>query len=482
MYESRAHTKSLNTTQRSHCCLTLTLSLQTYTMKTAYLLSVVFSLILFNAAVAQTSVAVKVNGLQAPTVTMIVEYFMEDNWKNLQVIKDPQNGTYAAKVSFPHNGQYRFRFSSDPKRWCEFLVVKGDLPANGIELTLEYTQLKGQVIKMYDSPEQSAYMELEPKFNELSMNLDSLDRFGLKYQEREQNFAKLCADIATRYPTTWTTKLLCNVAPAPIYKGDVQFAANADTLTKYIAMHAFDAMKLDHPDLLNHIAFIRRMNLTYQYFEKNKMPEPYIDMLMKKALVSEQMTTFMFKFLLDKMIAFRNEPGLSYLITWYAEDCTENEHMEENTRNLLTALENCKPGKTIEFLTLPDVNGKMISSEKVFSENKVTILLFWRSNCSHCKEFEPKLEEYYAQYHSKGLGVYGIGTDKSQEEWAAQDKINASPWASVFLAFDQRKDFNKRFPVPSTPALIAVDQNGVVLKRLITRSKIESEIKELLGL
>ena len=156
--------------------------------------------------------------------------------------------------------------------------------------------------------------------------------------------------------------------------------------------------------------------------------------------------------------------------------------MEDNTRNLLIALDNVKPGKTIEFLTLPDASGTMISSKKVFQENKVTILLFWRANCSHCREFEPKLEEYYAQYHNQGLGVYAIGTDKTQEEWLAQDKINESPWPSVFLAMDQRKDFNKRFPVPSTPTLIAVDSNGVVLKRLITRSKIESEIKELLGL
>jgi thiol-disulfide isomerase/thioredoxin len=203
---------------------------------------------------------------------------------------------------------------------------------------------------------------------------------------------------------------------------------------------------------------------------------------MKKALVSESMTSYMFKFLLDKMISFRNEPGLSYLITWYADDCTEEGHMEENTRNLLQALENCKPGKTIEMLSLPDVNGKMHPMKKTIAENKITIILFWRANCSHCKEFEPKLEEYYAQYHAKGLGVYAIGTDKTQEEWAVQDKLNDSPWTSVFLAYDQRKDFNKRFPVPSTPSLLAVDQNGVVVKRLITRSKIESEIKEMLGL
>ena len=431
---------------------------------------------------AQTPIAVKVNGLQAPTVTMIVEYFAEDNWKNLQTIKDPQNGTYAGKVSFPHDGQYRFRFSSDPKRWCEFLIVRNDIPVNGIELTLDYTKLMGHPVKLYESNEQNAYMELIPKFNEVTLNKDSLDRFGLQYQQREQAFAKSCSEIAVKFPNTFTANLLAKAAPAVIYTGNPDFAQNADSLTRFTAWHFMDNMPIQHPDLLHHIAFVRRINLAYQYFEKTKQPDPYIDALMKKALISESMTTYAFKFLLDKMISFRNEPGLSYLITWYADDCTEEGHMEENTRNLLIALDNCKPGKTIEFLTLPDANGKMISSKKVFAENKVTILLFWRANCSHCKEFEPKLEEYYAQYHSKGLGVFAIGTDKTKEEWLVQDKLNESPWSSVFLAYDQRKDFSKRFPVPSTPTLIAVDQNGVVLKRLITRSKIETEIKELLGL
>ncbi len=360
--------------------------------------------------------------------------------------------------------------------------MRKDIPLNGIELTLEYTQLKGHPVKLYESAEQNAYMDIIPKFNEVSLNKDSLDRFALPYQLREQTFAQACEEIAARYPGTFTATLLAKVAPAAVYTGNPDFAQNADTLTRFTAMHVMDNMPIQHPDLLHHIAFIRRINLAYQYFEKTKQPEPYIDALMKKVLVSENMTSYMFKFLLDKMITFRNEQGLSYLITWYADDCTEEGHMEENTRNLLTALDNCKPGKTIEFLTLPDVNGKMIASKKVFAENKVTIILFWRANCSHCKEFEPKLEEFYAQYHSKGLGVYAIGTDKTQEEWAVQDKLNVSPWPSVFLSYDQRKDFNKRFPVPSTPTLLAVDQHGVVLKRLITRSKIESEIKELLGL
>ncbi|MFM7813633.1 MAG: TlpA family protein disulfide reductase, partial [Flavobacteriales bacterium] len=144
------------------------------------------------------------------------------------------------------------------------------------------------------------------------------------------------------------------------------------------------------------------------------------------------------------------------------------------------ALEHCEPGKTIEFLTLPDLNGQLISSREIFAQHEVTFIMFWRAGCSHCREFEPVLESMYEKYHAQGLGVYAIGTDKTEEEWRQQATANHSPWTSVFLSFDQRKDFNKRFPVPSTPTLIAVNKDGVIMRRMILRSKIEDWILELL--
>jgi len=90
------------------------------------------------------------------------------------------------------------------------------------------------------------------------------------------------------------------------------------------------------------------------------------------------------------------------------------------------------------------------------------------------------LEDIYARYHSMGLEVYAIGTDNEEKPWRDQATLNNSPWPSVYLARESRKDFNKKYPVPSTPTLIAVDENGVILRRLIMRSKLEDVLKELL--
>jgi thioredoxin-related protein len=81
-----------------------------------------------------------------------------------------------------------------------------------------------------------------------------------------------------------------------------------------------------------------------------------------------------------------------------------------------------------------------------------------------------------------GVEVYAIGSDKEEADWRKKATELNAPWKSVFLSYDSRKDFSKKYPVPSTPTLIAIDANGKVLRRLIMRSKLEIALDEMLEL
>jgi len=52
---------------------------------------------------------------------------------------------------------------------------------------------------------------------------------------------------------------------------------------------------------------------------------------------------------------------------------------------------------------LPGPDGQLISLSEVCAKNKLALLPFWRSTCSHCKEFEPVLAELYKKYHPLGV-------------------------------------------------------------------------------
>ena len=218
----------------------------------------------------------------------------------------------------------------------------------------------------------------------------------------------------------------------------------ADSILVFNAAHAFDRIPFNNHEIVFHIGFIRKLNLLFDYYQSHQLTNQYIDKLMARALLEDRLAAFAFRFLLEKMIDYKNEDGLSYLITWYSQDCSENDLVAQETKNLLHALENCKPGNTIEFLTLPDVTGNKVSMKDVFAKNKVTLILFWKTSCSHCREFEPMLKQMYQQYHPQGLEVYAIATDKMEEQWKSEMAAAPVPWPSVYLEYASRKDFNKR--------------------------------------
>lgn len=451
-------------------------------IKTSQWILNLFLLIVFTEQVhSQITFSGKVEGVKSAGIQIILEYFDEDSWKNLINIPINTDGTYNAQVKFPRQGQYRIRLNADPKKWSDFW-----LPASRVQQPLELNfnryQLDGNPIALDNSPEQRAYVRLVKEYNRVLLNQDTLDRKKWPYLKREIGFAVLCDSIRKACPGTFPADVLALTLPVHVTDTTEAKKLTADSLRRSMHWNIFSGAKTFSPLLKYHASLQRRVQVSATFFDEIKRMDHLIDVLMKKVLNDEALTSFMFRFLLDKMIDYRNEPGLSYLLTWYADDCAEGSHSTQETKNLVAALENCAPGKTIEFLTLPDSSGKMISSKEVYAKNKVTILLFWKASCSHCKEFEPKLEGLFEKYHPQGLGVYAIGTDPTMDEWKVQNSINDSPWPSVFLAMDQRRDFNKRFPVPGTPALMAVDSQGKIISRMLMRGKIEELIREMLGL
>lgn len=447
-----------------------------------YILLIIGGFITVNSAFSQTPFSGEIKELGDQHANIVLEYFKEDSWKNLLNKPIDTDGKFSFPVTFDHNGQYRIRLTTDPKRWGDFIVVVADIPKDGIRFTLNYRDLQGRPISINESDEQRAYEILMNEYNRLTLNTDSLNRREMKYLTREKEFFATCERMNTEYPKTYTGEILSRLLRTPIAPGWNAGQPIADSILDFNVKHAMDMIPFGNEDILNHIGFVRKLNLLYDNCSTNDQQiRDYVDLVMSKSLINDNVSAFVFRFVLDQMIDHKNEVGLSYLITWYAGDCSENDLVPEATKNLLKALANCEPGKKIELMSLPDLTGKKVAMSEVFSKNKITLLFFWKSSCSHCKEFEPILENLYRQYHPLGIEVYAIGTDKVQTDWEKEVASQNPVWPSVFLAYDNRKDFSKRFPVPSTPTIIAVDGNGVIIRRLIMRSKLEQALKEMLN-
>lgn len=409
---------------------------------------------------------------------VILEYWGEDGWKQAGNSPLTSDGKFVIQPKTSPIGQWRIRLTSDPKKWGDFIL--GSESPKQFNLKLSYNQLNMQAIRIDGTEESEAYYQLMSAYAQFLLNKDSLKRDSRERLKEEQVFIQKAENIRLAHRGKFISEIVIPCITRPLNTLLDDSSIPMDSVLAWNARNGINRIPFGDERILHHFGLMRSLNYHFQYFYENNLVNAYIDQLMPKAFANENVQAFMFKFVLEKMLDYKHEEGLAYLIEHYATDCTDNENLPEATKNLITALERNKPGQIIENLILPDTSGKLIDLSSIYKKNKVTLLMFWRANCSHCKEFEPELEEIYQEYKSKGVEVYAIGTDKEEAQWKEQAVINRSPWPSVFLAYTARGNFSKRFPVPSTPTLIAVDQNGKILRRLIIRSKLKATLDEML--
>ena len=65
---------------------------------------------------------------------------------------------------------------------------------------------------------------------------------------------------------------------------------------------------------------------------------------------------------------------------------------------------------TLSFSTV-DLDGQPVTSEDLFSNNKITMVNIWGTFCGPCINEMPELEKLYAEFTGQGCGIIGIVGD-----------------------------------------------------------------------
>jgi len=350
---------------------------------------------------------------------------------------------------------------------------------------LDMKAMDGRPARIPGSAENIRYFNLMSAYHNLSKMRDSIAVTPPeKMQEAEHQFKVLCNNLSKTNPGTFSGGIVANLL-FQVEKTDYTKDPKAAGLSAndFMAAHALDPIPFRYDRILHHNAFMKALNKYYTYFETAGADagKNYIDGIMSHRNGNEAVDVFVFKYLLDKMLEEKNEGGLNHLLTWYLPDCSDESPLPDNTRTLVLALQNCTPGKLIPDQQLPGLDDKKVSLGAVCAKNKITLVYFWRSNCSHCKEFKPMLTTIYEKFHPQGVEVYAVSLDKTDQGWKETLHREPNKWVNVFAPTDQRLDLNKLFPIPSTPTLIALDSKRNVLSRLILRDQLEAYLTETLA-
>ncbi|MCR5325422.1 MAG: AhpC/TSA family protein [Bacteroidales bacterium] len=122
-------------------------------------------------------------------------------------------------------------------------------------------------------------------------------------------------------------------------------------------------------------------------------------------------------------------------------------------------------------MEFPDVDGNMISLSSVVNNpaNRYVLLDFWATWCSSCRESIPKLKALYEQYHDRGLEIFSVSEDESENNWKKFLPESGMTWVNVRDVNAGRRNSKSmwnEYALFGIPGMMIIDgENGAIIFR-----------------
>jgi peroxiredoxin len=135
-------------------------------------------------------------------------------------------------------------------------------------------------------------------------------------------------------------------------------------------------------------------------------------------------------------------------------------------------------GKMVPNLSLPDVNGKLVSVNSF--KGKYLLIDFWASWCGPCRMENPNVVEAYNKFKGKNFTILGVSLDKDRDSWKkaiAQDHLT---WTHISDLKYWNSQAVETFGFQGIPFNVLVDPSGKVIAQELRGRNLENKLEEVL--
>jgi len=263
-------------------------------------------------------------------------------------------------------------------------------------------------------------------------------------------------------------------------------AENPDSIMRvkryrYYRDHYFDNIALTDDRVLRTPFFAKKVE---NYFT-NVLPQAP-DTLIKEGtdlIETARPAPEVFRFLVQYLFNYANESqimGMDKMLVKLADKyylSGDAEWADEQfLQDLETRVEEMRPaliGKQGHDLKMQSYTGPHKRLHEINAP--ATILVFWETDCGHCKKVIPKLHDLYQkELLDKGIKVFAVYTQGDQEAWNKFiEEHELYDFINVWDPYRQT-EFHKHYDVNSTPTIFVLDEDKTIIGKKIAVEDIPS--------
>lgn len=205
-----------------------------------------------------------------------------------------------------------------------------------------------------------------------------------------------------------------------------------------------------------------------------------IDQVMNKAKANKEV----YKYCLNLfMITFENsiwEDVTAYLIDkYYVPSNYYPPQMTEYYAGISKKIKSLKPGQVAPDIICNDIDGNLQNMKSI--KAKAKLIVFYASDCSHCKEALPGLIDIYNMYKEKGLEGFGIALDDNSYKWKSEVKKLNLNWINLSDLKGLNSPFIKAYNISSTPTIIILNKDNIIMAKPKDMAEVHAVLVQLLN-
>ena len=411
-----------------------------------------------------------ING-KLPTTAMLLSYAEESFSDTASIAAD---GTFTIKLSINNTGLFNVRLANSSYE----IILSPHEKVCTLTAEMDNNVLKN--IQTPNSPENDAYKTLfsianayDHKLNQHFVNCEKPDSCEPILNHLLTSYAKDLSNIQEAYPTTYAAIVLVRMKMPNVAK---DIAQTSSILRKgYFAQVPFtDSSLMGTP-------IYRDMLGAYVNFliePKYSMQQAFLDDILNRASAQPLVLKKTAIALFDELYKLPREKMLGMFLAWYVAHHSEVNNAVLDTK--VKGISRVMPGQPIVEVTAKDSNGNNRILKDMAVKNKCTLLLFWSSECSHCREEMPMIKELYKKYHAQGFDIYAVSLDYDPAKWKAYIKKEQLPWTHVYITQETQPNAAIDYMVTSTPTMVLINRQGEITHRFTPKNRLENYITEML--